>query len=98
MPRVRLQGYASRTTTGWIVLGVFDGMLGMICPGFKRLDTMSSGRAKGIFDGLPIPADKAVCYFLLIFDFCPCSSANGHFLLSNNNEPHEVMILNFNDV
>lgn len=72
MPRVRLQGYASRTTTGWIVLGFFDGMLG--------------GRAKGIFDGLPIPADKAVCYFLLLYNFCPCSSANGCFLLNNNNE------------
>ncbi|KAG6496533.1 hypothetical protein ZIOFF_044400 [Zingiber officinale] len=28
-------------------------------PRFKRLETMSSGRAQGIFDGLPIPADKA---------------------------------------
>lgn len=41
----------------------------MIYPGFKRLDTMSSGRAQGIFDGLPIPADKAVSYLFPICNF-----------------------------
>ncbi|KAG6528659.1 hypothetical protein ZIOFF_010843 [Zingiber officinale] len=62
IPRIRLQGYASRTTAGWIALGFFDGMFGMICPGFNRLATMSSGRAKGIFDGSPIPADKEMAF------------------------------------
>ncbi|KAG6524815.1 hypothetical protein ZIOFF_014759 [Zingiber officinale] len=60
IPRIRLQGYASRTTAGWIALGFFDGMFGMSCPGFNRLATMSSGRAKGIFDGSPIPADTEI--------------------------------------
>ncbi|CAL9185668.1 unnamed protein product, partial [Musa hybrid cultivar] len=31
----------------------------LIHPGLELLNTMSSGRNKGIFDGLPIPADKA---------------------------------------
>lgn len=57
----------------------------MTYPGFKRLDTMSSGRAQGIFDGLPIPADKAVSYLFPIcnfFSFVPLVNFVYHWLFS----------------